>query len=180
MNTWAPLFSKIVDSSLWEEPDYVVKVFLTLLAKKDADGVVRGNAFNISRWAKKSEEETLKALQVLSSPDTRRIEPQPFEGRRIGRVGDGWLILNANHYRSMISKVKRKDYNREWMANYRAEIKAMTPGQLDYIKKVKELGKKIKYWHKLSADQLGVNGNPTAQEVQEAIDEYKAATMVEK
>jgi hypothetical protein len=86
MDFYTPIFSKIVDSSLWSEPDYVVKVFLTMLAKKDKDFVVRGNAYNISQWAKKTEEETIKALKILAAPDTQRIEKQPFEGRRIEKV----------------------------------------------------------------------------------------------
>lgn len=174
MNSWAPIFSKIVDSSLWREDDLVVKVFLTMLAKKDADDVVRGSAFMIGEWAKKTEEEALQALKVLSSPDTKRIEPQPFEGRRIGKVDDGWLILNARYYKGLVSKYVKKDYNREWMANYRAELKQMTPGQIKYQKKVRELGKKLRHWHKLSLVELGKNGNPTAEQIAEADGEYRA------
>lgn len=123
MNTWAPLFSKIVDSSIWLEPDYVVKVFLTMLAKKDSDMVVRGSAFNIAQWAKKSEQETLDALKILSSPDTKRIEPQPHEGRRIQRVEDGWLILNGLVYRDLMVKENEKARKRRWAAERRAQIR---------------------------------------------------------
>lgn len=119
MNTWAPLFSKIVDSSIWLEPDFVVKVFITMLAKKDADQVVRGSAFNISQWAKKTEAETLKALKILAAPDSRRLEPQPFEGRRIEKVADGWLILNGQSYEEMMRKVNRREYKRIKQAEYR-------------------------------------------------------------
>jgi len=180
MNNWSPLFGKIVDSSLWREDDMVVKVFLTMLAKKDADNVVRASAFMLGEWAKKSEEDVLKALKVLSAPDTKRIEPQPFEGRRIGKVDDGWLILNAQYYRGLVSKYVQKDYNREWMEKYREELKKKTPEQIAYIKRIRELGKKIRHWHKLSKDEVGNNGNPTAKEIQDAENEYRAATMKEK
>jgi hypothetical protein len=123
MNTWAPLWSKIVDSSLWAEPDVVVKVFLTLLAKKDSDHVVRANAYEISLWARKTEAEVLEALQKLSSPDTRRIEPQPFDGKRIQKVDDGWLVLNGERYREMITKQARKAYKRDWAAKKREKTK---------------------------------------------------------
>jgi hypothetical protein len=119
MNTWAPLFSKIVDSSLWCEPDFVVKVFITMLAKKDADHVVRGSAFNIASWAKKTEKEVLEAFRVLSSPDKRRLEPQPFEGRRIERVEDGWLVLNGQAYQDLMRGINRKEYKRAKQAEYR-------------------------------------------------------------
>ena len=130
MNTWAPLFSRIVDSSLWLEPDYVVKVFLTMMAKKDADMVVRGSAFNISQWAKKSEQETLDALKILSSPDTKRIEPQPFEGRRIQRVEDGWLILNGKLYRDLMVAENERARKRRWAAEKRAQLREEKAGRL--------------------------------------------------
>lgn len=123
MNTWAPLFSKIVDSSLWCEPDFVVKVFITMLAKKDADHIVRGSAFNIASWARKTEKEALEALRVLSSPDTRRLEPQPFEGRRIEKVPEGWLVLNGQAYQDMMRGLNRREYKRVKQAEYRAKKK---------------------------------------------------------
>lgn len=120
MDFYTPIFSKIVDSSLWSEPDYVVKVFLTMLAKKDRDFIIRGNAYNISQWAKKSEEETIKALKVLAAPDTRRIEKQPFDGRRIEKVEEGWLLLNGKHYQDLMSKTNRRVYKAAKQAEYRA------------------------------------------------------------
>jgi hypothetical protein len=123
MNFWTPIFSRIVDSSLWMEPDHVVKVFLTMLAKKDSDMVVRGSAFNISQWAKKTEAETLEALKILSSPDTKRIEPQLYDGRRIERVEDGWLILNGKMYRDLMVKENERARKRRWAAERRAQVR---------------------------------------------------------
>lgn len=124
---YTPIWNKIVDSSLWDEPDYVVKIFLTMLAKKEKDYVVRGSAYNISRWAKKTEAEVLEALKILSNPDTKRLEPQPYEGRRIERVedafGGGWLILNAEYYRKMASKENFNNYQAGKQREYRADRK---------------------------------------------------------
>jgi len=131
MNTWTPLWSKVVDSSLWSEPDLVVKVFLTMLAKKDADHIVRANAYQIARWANKTEDEALEALQILSSPDTRRKEPQPFDGRRIEKVADGWAILNGKYYRDMIQTIRRREYQRDWQAHKRWVEKARLAGKSD-------------------------------------------------
>lgn len=123
MNTWSPVFSSVVDSSLWLEPDWVIKVFMTMLAKKDADFIVRGSAFNIAQWSKKTEQETIDALKILSSPDTKRIEPQPFAGRRIERVEDGWLILNGKLYRDLMVKENEKARKKRWAAEKRAQVK---------------------------------------------------------
>lgn len=127
MTSYTPIFSKIVDSSLWHEPDYVVKVFLTMLAKKDFDNIVRGTAFNIGKWACKTEAETLDALKVLSSPDTRRLEPQPFDGRRIEKVAEGWLILNGEHYQKMMTTMNRRAYKTQKQAEYRGRDGAQEP-----------------------------------------------------
>jgi len=99
----------------------VVKVFLTMLAKKDGDHVLRANAFMIGEWAKKSEAEVLAALKILASPDTKRIEPQPYEGRRIQKVEDGWLILNGEYYRELVKKANRQAYQAKWQADKRAK-----------------------------------------------------------
>jgi hypothetical protein len=108
MNTWTPLWNGIVESSVWTEPDFVRVVWITILAIKDSDDVVRANAFNLARKANKTEEEVLKALKVLSSPDRKRLEKQPYEGRRIKKVDDGWLILNGQVYREKVQDEMRK------------------------------------------------------------------------
>lgn len=137
MNRYIPLFSQIVDSSLWCEDDGVCKVFMTLLAKQDADHVVRGSAFAIGRWANKSEPDVLKALEILSSPDKTRVEPQAHDGRRIERVADGWLILNGAKYQEMMQDANRRARNAARMRTYRGALKGnSTPlaGEATYLK----------------------------------------------
>jgi len=124
MNTWSPLWSGIVESSLWEESGDVVKVFMTLLARKDSDDICRLNAFNIHRICNISEVEILEILKVLSSPDTRRIEKQEHDGRRIRSVEDGWFILNGQKYRDMVERERRQARWRRAQAAQRDRIKA--------------------------------------------------------
>jgi hypothetical protein len=123
MNTWTPLFSKIVDSSVWAEPDCVVKVFLTMMALKDADQVVRYNAFAIGQRAHKTEAEVLEALEVLAAPDKKRIEPQPHEGRRVEKVDGGWLLLNGQYYEDMMRSINRRAYKTGKQREYRANTR---------------------------------------------------------
>jgi hypothetical protein len=133
MNTWTPLFSKIVDSSVWAEPDNVVKVFLTMMALKDADQVVRYNAFAIAQRAHKTEGEVLDALKVLAAPDEKRIEPQPHEGRRIEKVEDGWLLLNGQYYEDLMRSINRRAYKAGKQREYRAKSKP-SPGETAYVR----------------------------------------------
>ena len=128
MTSFAPVFSKIVESSLWSEPDYVCKVFVTLLAIKNSDHVARITAYALGRkcWPADldgAEKRALDALAILGAPDTRRIEPQPYEGRRIQKVEDGWLILNGQAYEDMAREITRKIYKARWERDRRAKEK---------------------------------------------------------
>jgi len=118
-NNWTPLWNIIVDSSLWEEEDWVCKVFITMLAIKDPDHVVRLTAYQIGKKANKSEAEVLKALEILSQPDKKRIEPQEFEGRRVKRVDGGWLMLNGKKYQEMVQDLIRQRQQAQWMRDER-------------------------------------------------------------
>ncbi len=133
MDTWTPLFSKIVDSSVWSESDNVVKVFLTMLALKDADQIVRYNAFAIAQRAHKTEAEVLEALAVLSAPDKKRIEPQPYEGRRIERTEDGWILLNGQYYEDLMRTINRRAYKAAKQREYRAKRKGPLAGERAYV-----------------------------------------------
>ena len=126
-DSWIPLWSSIVESSLWEEPDVVVKVFLTMMAKKDSDHVVRADAYRIAKWANKTEKEVLEALKVLEAPDKRKISRQPDEGRRIRPVNDGWLIINGEKYREEIQKLFYRARKAELQREYRRKKKSAGP-----------------------------------------------------
>src|SRR5579872_4253817 len=116
MNCYAPLFSSIVDSSLWLEPDYVVKAFMTMLALKDAENLVDTNAFRLGRrcWPlevpAEAEKKAVEALKILSEPDRHRSEPQEYEGRRIQKTEHGWLILNGAFYQQLARDTARRVY----------------------------------------------------------------------
>lgn len=145
MDFYTPIFSKIVDSSIWDEPDTVRVVFITMLAKKDRDQIVRGNAYNIATWARKTEKEVLDALKVLSSPDHKRIEPQPHEGRRIQKVEDGWLLLNGKYYDELMQAVNRRAYKAQKERERRERLKAagLKEGELPEVRPPS--GKEIRY-----------------------------------
>lgn len=129
MDRYAPLFSKIVDSSIWDEDDLVCKVWVTMLALKDSDQVVRKNLYQLGRAARKSEEEVEKALAVLAAPDGKR-KGQENEGRRIERVEDGWLVLNGWLYEELMRKISRQAYQAKWAREHRAKKVAVGKGEV--------------------------------------------------
>lgn len=79
-----------------------------MFALKDSDFVVRKTAYQIAGRARKTEQQVIDSLTILSSPDSKRLEPQLFDGRRIQRVEDGWLILNAEKYRNKVQEEMKK------------------------------------------------------------------------
>lgn len=125
MTTYTPLFSKIVDSSLWMEPPHVVKLFLTMLALKDADHVVRFNAYGLCRRSNLSETEVAEGLEILANPDRRRMEPQANDGRRIERVAEGYRILSGEFYQTLMRKVNRDAYKARKQREYRARERSL-------------------------------------------------------
>jgi len=120
MNSFVPIFSKMVDSSVWEEPYNVRILWTTMLALKDSDHVVRYNPFMLRKRANmESEQEVMDCLAVLMAPDLKRLEPQPHQGRRIEKVDDGYLILNGQLYEDMMREISRKVYKARKEREYR-------------------------------------------------------------
>lgn len=130
MNQWTPLWSMIVESSLWQdEDDATCKVFITMMAIKDPDHVVRFSAYQIGKKANKTEKEVLEALKILSSPDKRRLEPQEFEGRRIEKRPDGWFMLNGQKYQDMMQDIIRQRQQAQWQREQRMIERAVRTGE---------------------------------------------------
>lgn len=123
-----------MDSSIWDEPDYVIKIFLTMMALKDSDHVVRLTPYQIAKRAVKTEDEVMDALKILCAPDKRRKEKQPHDGRRLKAVEDGWLVINGEKYRAMVQEEMRKARWRRAQKKRREKIKGggALPGEAAY------------------------------------------------
>ncbi len=89
---------------------------------RDGDHVVRVNNVGLADLARVSDEDCVKALETLQTADPNGME-QEYEGRRIKRVEDGWLILNGEKYRQKESVANRKDYNARMQREHRARAK---------------------------------------------------------
>ena len=120
MNYWAPLSDGIVDSSIWEEPDHVFRVFIGMMSLKGADHVVRMDSYKLSRRLHMEHPVVLDALRVLESPDKRR-EGQVHKGRRLQAVEGGWFFLNGEEYRDQMRLIMKRARVARAQANYRAK-----------------------------------------------------------
>jgi hypothetical protein len=77
---------------------------------------------NLARRANVPLEETKKAVDILEAPDRYNSEDQ-FEGRRIEKVANGWLILKGPFYRTILSREVAREQNRLRVADWRAKQK---------------------------------------------------------
>lgn len=113
------LFTKILDSSIWLEPASTRLVWLTFLAAMDSEGFVQfASVANLSHRARVSLEEAEAAVKCLESDDPNSSDPD-FGGRRAERVPGGWMVLNADKYRGMVTRAIIQEQTRLRVAKHR-------------------------------------------------------------
>lgn len=113
------LFTKILDSSIWLESDTTRIVWLTLLAAMDEDGFAQfASVANLAHRARVPLDACLEAVKCLESPDIDSGD-KDNDGRRIERVEGGWMVLNAEKYRLMVTRVVARERTRERVRKFR-------------------------------------------------------------
>lgn len=120
MNGYTKLFSQIITSTIWQEPNDCRVLWITMLALKDADHVCRATVPSLAKLADISVEQCEDYLERFQQPD-KYSRSQEHEGRRIEKVEDGWYILNGEKYRQKMSKEDRKEQVRKAVARHRAK-----------------------------------------------------------
>lgn len=129
MAGWTKLYSSIPESTIWcaEYPTRIV--WITFLAKADAEGVVEGSEPGFARIANVTIPEMRAAIVALSSPDPDSRTPD-HEGRRIEAIPGGWRILNYKAYRErgQSKDGSRAPYYREYR---RRQSGSPKPGNAD-------------------------------------------------
>lgn len=135
---YTKLFSEIIMSTVWKEPDYVRIVWITMLALKDRWHIVNASIPGLADASKVSIEQCEKALKILSSPDkySRSIE---HEGRRIEKIDGGWYILNGEKYRNKMSLDERREYQRIKQQEYRQKAKENQGLSISCLQKSQQL-----------------------------------------
>ena len=111
MSGFTKLVPEIVQSSIWNEAAEIRIMWITMLAIKDADGYVRGDARTLARIANVSVESSEAALGIFQKPDANS-HTSDYEGRRIEPYGGGWLILNHEKYRCREQEIKEQTRER--------------------------------------------------------------------
>lgn len=117
------IFSKIVDSSIWSESESTRIVWVTFIAVMDEQGFVPfAGIDNVARRAHVPFKKAETAIIVLESPDPNSSDPAN-EGRRIERVPGGWMVLNSQKYRDMVTRAIVQEQTRLRVARFRENRK---------------------------------------------------------
>jgi len=115
------IFTTILDSSIWLEPDATRLVWLTLIAAMDEDGMCQfASVANLAHRARVTLEAAKEAVTALEGVDENSSDPDN-EGRRIERVPGGWIVLNAKKYRELVTRTVIKEQTRARVARHRAK-----------------------------------------------------------
>ena len=113
------LFAKILDSSIWLESVPTRIVWLTFIAVMDEHGFAQFAApGNLANRARVTLEDAEEAIRILESPDENSSNPD-HDGRRIERVPGGWMILNADKHRDMVTRAVVQSQTRERVRRHR-------------------------------------------------------------
>lgn len=122
---WVPLFSGILESSVWgKQTDPEVKVlWITLLALKDIHGHVRASIPGLAMFTGLEIDQVMKALKVLEGPDPMS-RTKAYEGRRLIPINGehGWKVVNHEKYRDMVSKKMKLERDRKAQAKHREKV----------------------------------------------------------
>ncbi len=125
------LFTKILDSSIWLERTPTRIVWLTFIAAMDSQGFAQfASIANLAHRAIVTPEEAEEAVKTLEAPDTDSSDPE-HDGRRIERVPGGWMVLNAEKYRQLVTRVVQQEQTRERVRRFRARHKVTGNGSND-------------------------------------------------
>lgn len=84
----------------------------------DQFGQISSSVPGLANRAQVSIEQTEKALKLFLNPD-KYSRTKDNEGRRIGEIDSGWVLLNHEKYREARNENERKEYKRQWMKEFR-------------------------------------------------------------
>lgn len=126
MNGYTKLFSDIITSTIWQEPNDMRVLWITMLALKDREQIVRATVPALAKLANISNEECEGYLDRFQKPD-KYSRSTEHEGRRIAPAEGGWLIINGEKYRDKLNSEDRKEQVRQAVARHRAKRKNTPP-----------------------------------------------------
>lgn len=123
MEGYTKLSSSILTSSIWVESHTTLRVWITMLALKGKGGEVPGTIPGIASIARVTIEEARDAIEKLESPDPYSRTPD-HDGRRIEKIEGGWVVVNHEKYKHMLSADDKRERDRARQERIYAREKA--------------------------------------------------------
>jgi hypothetical protein len=123
MPSYTKLWGQILESTIWQEPNDLIVLWIAILALKDKDHLVLGTIPGLAARAKIDNETCAKYIAQLESPD-KWSGNQEHEGRRLAKVEGGWLVLNGQKYQDFMREEQRREACKSAMQRLRAKRKA--------------------------------------------------------
>lgn len=97
-----------------------------MIAAMDETGFCQfASVANVARRANVDITSAAQAIHVLEGPDADSSDPEN-EGRRLEKVPGGWIVLNAEKYRAIVTRASSQESNRRRVAKHRASKKGMS------------------------------------------------------
>ena len=121
MSGFTKLVPEIIQSSMWNESSDVRIVWITMLAIKDENGYVQGDARTLARFANVPVDKVEEALTIFLAEDPSSRTPDN-NGRRIAPMAGGYIVLNHHVYRAK-DDVKREQI-RERVRKHREKLRS--------------------------------------------------------
>lgn len=115
---YTKLFRSLVHSSIWQAPDHIRLVWVTLLALADRDSTAQCSVPGLAAAARVTREQADEALMVLSSADPDSTDPT-YDGRRIERTETGFRLLNHARYSRLMSEEDKREKAAERQKRWR-------------------------------------------------------------
>lgn len=118
--------------------------WITMLAMRDRDGVVRASVPGVAHRARVTLEEAKRALVIFLDPDPQS-STETDDGRRLEKVDGGWRVINHEKYQ-FSTEAKRVFWAAE-KARQRAEAGAeakLAAGRLKRSKPLKDEPRAVK------------------------------------
>lgn len=124
MNGYTKLFSDIIASTIWQEPNDMRVLWITLLAMKDRSHVCNATVPYLAKVCNITIEQCEEYMERFQRPD-KHSRSQEYDGRRIEPVDGGWFILNGEKYREKMSKDERREQVRVAQKRFRDKKKPL-------------------------------------------------------
>lgn len=170
------LFSTITDSSIWDQPDSVCKIWITMLSMADWHGCVYASLPGLANRARKTIREVEEALEVFRAPDPYSRSKE-HDGRRIIDIDGGWMLLNYRKHREARNAEALRESKRDWAARRRSASKSVEESRTESNDRRKN--DSVSVVSDLDPDQSLAGPDPEGVqgEVDAVLDEFDAADV---